>query len=250
MKPTIVDVNLTNIEHYPPRCFLNPKNEGYRRKLEWLRKRFEEGLAVKLLYDEESKKDHGFIEYVPGENAWRAVEANGYLFIHCIWISPNDYKKKGYGSRLIQECVRDAEGKLGVAAVTSDGPFMATKEIFLKNGFTIVEEREKDQLLVMQLKKGPLPRFKDHEARLKKCRGWHIVYSDQCPWVARFIQELDHDVVADLNLKVTRLTTPMQAQSGPSIYSVFNLIHDGKILADRYISKTRFNNILKKELGR
>jgi hypothetical protein len=250
MIPMIIDVDLTNIEQYPPRCFLNPKNEGYKRKLEWLKRRFKEGLRIRVLYDEENKKDHGFIEYVSGENTWRAVQAEGYLFIHCMWISPNDWKKKGYGSRLVKECLRDAEGKLGVAVVTSDGPFMATKEIFLKNGFTIVEERGKDQLLVKQLKKGPLPRFKDYEGQIGKYKGWHIVYSDQCPWVARFIDELPSAIIADLKLKMTRLTTPSQAQNGPSIYSVFNLIHDGEILADRYISKTRFNNIVKKELGR
>ena len=49
-----------------------------------------------------------------------------------------------------------------------------------------------------------------------------------------------------LKLKITELKTPKQAQNAPSIYSVFSLIHDGKILADHYISNTRFNNIIKK----
>jgi ribosomal protein S18 acetylase RimI-like enzyme len=117
----IIDVDENNISQYPPKCFLNPKNEGYQIKLEWLKKRFSEGLKIKLLYLE--TKCIGFIEYVPGEYAWRAVDAKGYMFIHCIWISPNKHKEKGYGSLLVKECIKDAkkEGKYGVAVVTSEG---------------------------------------------------------------------------------------------------------------------------------
>ena len=136
----IINVDENNISQYPPRCFLNPKNEGYQIKREWLKKRFSEGLKIKQLYLEKERKCIGFIEYVPGEYAWRAVDAKGYMFIHCVWISPNKYKRKGYGSLLVQECIEDAKrkGKYGVAAVTSEGPFMAGKNLFLKNGFKSV----------------------------------------------------------------------------------------------------------------
>lgn len=247
MKPKIIDVNLKNIEQYSPTCFLNPKNDGYKIKLGWLKKRFLERLKIKILYDEKDKKIHGFIEYVPGENAWRAVDAKKYLFIHCIWINPNSYKNKGYGSALIKECIKDAKGKFGVAIVTSNDSFMANKNIFLKNGFKIIEEDENHQLLVKQFKKGSLPKFKNYKKKLGKYRGWHIVYSNQCPWVARFINELDKKIVNKLQLKITELKTPREAQDAPSIYSVFNLIHDKKLLADHYISNTRFNNIIQKE---
>ena len=248
MKPKIIDVNPENIEKYPPTCFLNPKNEGYIIKLDWLKKRFSEGLKIKVLYDEGDKKIHGFIEYVPGEYAWRAVDAKNYLFIHCIWINPNSYKKKGYASDLIRECIKDASGKEGIAVITSDDSFMATKDIFLKNGFKIIEEDGKQQLLIKELKKGRLPRFKDYKKQLEKYKGWHIIYSNQCPWVARFINELDKKTINKLKINITELKTAKQAQDAPSIYSVFNLIYNGKILADHYISNTRFSNIIKKEL--
>lgn len=248
MKLRIVDVNLKNIKDYPSVCFSKKDSAGYNLKLDWFKKQIKKGLKIKFLTDDNDNILHGYIEYTDGQNAWRAVDAKGYLFIHCIWITPNKYKNKGNGSKLIKECIKDAKGKLGVAVITSDGPFMANKDIFLKNGFKIVEEDNKHQLLVKQFKKGPLPKFKDYEKQLKKYKGWHMVYSNQCPWVARFIDELDKKTIAKLKLKITELKTPKQAQNAPSIYSVFNLICDGKILADRYISKTRFNNILKKEL--
>jgi N-acetylglutamate synthase-like GNAT family acetyltransferase len=249
--PIIIDVNETNITQYPPTCFLNPKNVGYQIKAEWLKERFSEGLKIKLLYFENDKKCHGFIEYVPGEYAWRAVEAKDYLFIHCIWVSPNKFKNKGYGSLLVEECIKDAEKqvKAGVAVIASEGPFMANKDLFLKNGFREVQASGVFTLLVKQLRKAKEPKFKDCEKQLSNYEGLKIVYSNQCPWVARFISELSETIKEkDLKIDVVELKTAEQAQDAPSIYAVFNLVNDGRLLSDHYISNTRFLNILKKEL--
>ncbi|GAH86536.1 unnamed protein product [marine sediment metagenome] len=43
-KMKIISLGSENISEYKPVCFLNPKNEGYLKKLEWLKKRFSEGL--------------------------------------------------------------------------------------------------------------------------------------------------------------------------------------------------------------
>jgi N-acetylglutamate synthase-like GNAT family acetyltransferase len=179
--PIIIDVNAENISHYPPTCFLNPKNVGYQIKAEWLKERFKEGLKIKALYVEGDKKCHGFIEYVPGEYAWRAVEAKNYLFIHCIWVSPNKFKNKGYGSLLVAACTKDAEkqGKAGIAVVASDGPFMANKKLFLKNGFKPVQTSGTFTLLVKQLKQAQEPKFKDYEKQLCSHKGLKIVYSNK-----------------------------------------------------------------------
>jgi len=248
----IVNVDETNIARYPPTCFLNPKNEGYLIKLDWIKKRFSEGLKIKQLYLEKKEKCNGFIEYVPGEYAWRAVDASGYLFIHCLWITPNNIKNKGYGSKLINECIEDAEKqrKYGIAAVTSEGPFMAGKNIFLKNGFKSVKSAKPSfELMVKSLKKGPPPKFKDWEKQLKKYMGLNIIYSDQCPWVSRSIKELTEiSKEKGLDPKLTKLKTAKEAQNAPSIYAIFNLVFNGKLLADHYISSKRFQNILNKEI--
>ena len=248
----IININLKNISQYPPTCFLNPNNEGYRIKLEWLKKRFTKEMRIKLLYLENEKKCNGFIEYIPGEYAWRAVDAKGYMFIHCIWITPNKNKKKGYGSLLIEECIKDAkkEGMLGVAVISSEGSFMAGKDVFLKNGFESVESAKPSfELMVKVLKKGLLPKFKDWEKQLSKYKGLNIIYSNQCPWVSRSIKEFSETAKKKgLKLEVIEIKTAKQAQSAPSIYGVFNLVYNGKLLADHYISNRRFQNILEKEL--
>jgi hypothetical protein len=136
-----------------------------------------------------------------------------------------------------------------VAVITSDGAFMATKDIFLKNGFSTVEENGKDQLLMKQFKKVKPPKLLDWKKELKKYQGFHIVYSKQCPWVARSIHELQPIFKQNnLDVRIVEFRTPKEAQNGPSVYGVFNLIYNGKLLADRYISTTRFKNILKKEI--
>jgi L-amino acid N-acyltransferase YncA len=247
----IVDINENNMSQYPPTCFLNPKHEAYQIKTGWIKKRFSEGMKIKLLYLENDKKCNGFIEYVPGEFAWRAVDAQYYLFIHCIWIYPNKFKKKGYGSLLIKEVIKEAEkeGKIGVATVASDDSFMASKDLFLKNGFKSVAESKPFDLMVKKLKDGANPKFKDWETELKKYKGLHILYSKQCPWVIRSINEIPEIAKKEgLDLKITEMKTAKEAQNAPSIYSAFNLIYDGKILADHFISTRRFQNIIKKEI--
>jgi len=49
-------------------------------------------------------------------------------------------------------------------------------------------------------------------------------------------------------LKVTVMDSAVAAQNSPSGYGVYSLVFDGKLLADHYISNTRFRNILTKEL--
>ncbi len=75
------------------------------------------------------------IEYILGEYCWRPVEASGYVFIHCIFVGfKRAYKGKGYGSLLLDECLKDSkeENTYGVAVVTRKGTFMAGKDLFLK----------------------------------------------------------------------------------------------------------------------
>jgi len=250
----IIDITLENAFDFKPgpSCFINAKEVGAQKKLDWMQARFKEGMKSKVLYLENQQKSAGFIEYIPGERAWRAVEAPGYLFIHCIWVYPNNQKNKGHASLLLEECIREAkkEEKRGVTVITSEGAFMAGKNLYLNNGFIVAaSEKPSFNLLVYQLKKGPLPRFRDWKSQLQNYQEFHILYSNQCPWVARSITEL-REIAGKYGLKpkITELKTASEAQNAPSVYSTFNLIYKGKLLSDHYISKRRFENILKKEI--
>jgi hypothetical protein len=251
LRTKIVEVTIENISEYPQAiCFINPQNEYFSKKVEWLKEQFEKGLKIKLLFIEGEKRAIGFIEYVPGEYCWRAVNAKGYMFIHCLWTNGKKYQHKGLGKELISEVEKDAKEMSGIAIITSEKSFMAKKDIFLKNGYEIVAESGKEQLMVKRFKDGhPLPCINDWEKELEKYQGLTIIYSRQCPWVARFMEEVKPILKEKkLELTIIEIKTVEEAQKAPSLYGVFNLIKDGKILADRYISTTRFKNIVEKEI--
>ena len=52
-------------------------------KKEWLRQRFDDG----LVFYRSEERGKCFIEYIPAENAWVPIDADGYLYIDCLWVS-------------------------------------------------------------------------------------------------------------------------------------------------------------------
>ena len=92
--------------------------------------------------------------------------------IHCIWIKSRKYQGSGNASLLINKCIEDsvAENKIGVAMVTSSGPFLAGKDLLIKNGFEIADSVPPGfELLVKKNRNGLSPEFKGNwESRLKK----------------------------------------------------------------------------------
>jgi hypothetical protein len=231
-------------------CITNPKHEGHGPKVDWLQQCFSAGLRY-LLFRDPQGKPLAFLEYVPGEYAWRPVDAKGWLFVHCLWVYPKGQAVGGLGSRLIQACLDEARqaGARGVAAMVSDGPWMAPKQVFLRNGFEQIAERDRFQLVVRRLREGPAPSFRDIDTRWTKHRGLHIVYSAQCPYLPKSANDLsamagEHG----LDVKITVLNSAREAQNAPSYYGVFNLLWNGRLLSDHYVSKGRFRNLLKREI--
>jgi len=248
----IEQVTPENIAEHPQViCFINSKSEFYRSKVDWLLEQFKNGLTIQMLYVEGVKRAVGFIEYVPGEYCWRRVDAAGYLFIHCLWTNGKKYQHQGLGHALLKEVEQKAEGegKLGIAVMTSDKAFMADRNIFERNGYDVVAELGSEQLLVKKTALGPPPKFNEPVQPIESYKGLTMFYSKQCPWVSRFLEEVK-PVLKENNLtpEIIELKKPADAQRAPSAYGVFALIYNGKMLADRYISTTRFKNILKKEI--
>ena len=103
---SIIEVTSENAAQEGLFCIKNPKYPGFKLKLDWMKKRMKEGLKLKLLKKE--NETLGFIEYVPGEFAWRPVKAAGYMFIHCIWVYPKKNYNQGYASLLIEDCIKEA----------------------------------------------------------------------------------------------------------------------------------------------
>ncbi|MFC1955001.1 YoaP domain-containing protein [Chloroflexota bacterium] len=254
MAVEIIDTDTDNILEYGVCGYKDIKRAGYLEKIEWLKNRFPEGMKIKTLY---SAKDgtQGMIEYIPGEYCWRPVEASGYMFIHCIFSGfKNTYKGKGYGSLLLDECLDDAKRRdlHGVAVVTRKGPFMAGKELFVKNGFEAVDKAPPDfELLVKKFKKSaPAPKFKgEWEERLSQYgKDLTIIRADQCPYTVKNVNEIRETAEKKYSIKpnIISLENSGEAQNSPCAFGTFCIIYRGKVIAYHPISETRFANIMNK----
>jgi GNAT superfamily N-acetyltransferase len=256
-KVEIRDMNDRNIFDYGFCGIKSSGHEGCRRKAEWFKRRQPEGMRYKVLYSED-EGTIGLIEYMPGRYAWRAIEADQYMVIHCLCIFSRSFRGQGYGSEMIDECLEDAkkEKMYGVAAVTRKGPWMMGKDLLLRNGFKIADKAPPEfELLVKKFQKdAPDPKFiRNQDQILKKfSRGLTILWSDQCPFVAKAIREIRAMIVHKygINAKIIQIKNRRDIQNAPSPYAVFSLIYDGKPLAFHPISSKRFMNIMDKELKR
>ncbi|HPA21484.1 MAG TPA: GNAT family N-acetyltransferase [Verrucomicrobiae bacterium] len=254
----IINTNADNIGGCSHCGNKNTNNLGHRRKTNWLRERYAEGLRYKVL---RSKKfgDVGMIEYALGNHAWRPVEADGYPVIHCLWVL-GKHKRKGLGSLLLQSCLDDARKSKcrGVAVVTSSDSLMAGSDLFLKAGFVSVDRTIGSseasaapyELLVKKLKKAaPDPRFIVEAGRLFKRyrKGLTILAADQCPYVAKSVERIaDASRTLGLVPKVVRVGSANASRELPTPYGVFSIIYDGKLIAHRPISATRFRTIMRR----
>jgi ribosomal protein S18 acetylase RimI-like enzyme len=247
----IVTVDATNVAQEGFFCYKSkPRSAGYRRKMDWLQERFAEGLRIKILY--EGTRSVGFVEYTPGEFAWRAVQADGYLVIHCLWVVGRG-KKKGYGSRLLSECLEDARqaGKHGVVMVSSSQTWLAGSKLFLKNGFEPVGQAPPSfELLVKRFDAAPLPTFPaDWDERLGRYGpGLTVVYSDQCP----YIEDALHGALAfardqGVRTGAVKLASSHETQeASPSAYGVFNIVYNGELVTHHFMddrAKQRFMDL-------
>ena len=243
----IIEVGQANVSETGFFCYMSKrKTEGFRRKLGWVRARLDEGLRVKML----KLPERGFIEYIPEEFTWRCVKAKDYMFIHCLWVV-GKCKGRGFGARLLDECVRDAKkaGMAGVAMVTSEGTWLAGKKLLLKEGFKAVAEAPPSfTLMVKSFKNAPLPSFpQDWEARARRFgTGLTVFRTDQCPYIEDATKIL-LEAAAEKGImsRVVDLKTAAEVRRlSPSPYGAFNVVLDGRLLSYRYLPKDEFQQLL------
>ncbi|HXN48440.1 MAG TPA: YoaP domain-containing protein [Bryobacteraceae bacterium] len=250
-RPVLIDIGRDNIDEAPCCGIKDPAHPGLLSKRCWLKAQCSLGLRAKQLVGPDGKRC-GYIEYLPGEFAWRGVNAAGYMFIHCVWNQSRQCQGKGWGSAMIEACLNDARaaGMNGVAAMTRDGPWMAGRTLFVANGFKVADTAAPDcQLLVRKFKGGAAdPTFKGgYEEKVARFgRGLTIIRSDQCPYIAKSAAEIAQTAKEEFYIKpkMIELESWSDAQNAPSPYAVFAVIYKGRLLADHQISRTRFRNIM------
>lgn len=254
----IIDLTPQNIADYGVCGYKDvSKHKELRSKIAWYEKYFDRGLTIKAAVSDKYGYQ-GMIEYIPGEYAHRPVNAQGFMFIHCIFVGfKKECKGKGYGTEMIKTCEQDAgkAGMSGVAVVVRKGSFMADKDIFIKNGFEVTDESDPDfRLLVKKFRKGAEdPKFKANVGKVPKKfeKGVFILRSVQCPYTEKNVNAMIKTAKKKFKLKaeLVNLEGHEETQISPCAFGTFCVIHDGEIISHHPISNTRFENIMKKRLG-
>jgi len=247
----IIDLTPENIADYGVCGYKDvEKHLELRRKIDWFNEYYPKGLRIKAVL---SKKGgyQGMLEYIPGKYAHRPVEAEGYMFIHCIFVGfKSEFKGRGYASSLIDTCIEEAKGldMHGVAVVTRKGSFMADKNIFLKKGFISVDAVKPDfELLVLKFNKTATdPKFKTFVLN-KYDKGLTIIRSAQCPYSVKNVNAI-LETAKKLKIKTNliEIRDYESAQQTPCAFGTFCIIHNNEIISHHPISNTRFENIMAK----
>ncbi len=244
----LITVNADNLHKQGFFCYMSKrKSPGYQQKREWMEARLAEGLKLHMIH-EIGGRTVGFIEYLPGEVAWRAVYAPGYLLIHCLWVVGKG-KGKGYGAHLIQTCLDDAraQGKQGVVTIATERVWMAKKAIFLQHGFVDVAQAPPAfHLLVHRFDETtPLPTFPtDWEARQARFgAGLTVIRTPQCPYIEDATNTaLEFAAEKGLSSRVVTFQSAQELQaSAPTPYGVFGIVLDGKLLSYHYLQRKDFD---------
>jgi len=122
-----------NIEDEHICCAISDKKckDGYLKKKQWLKTEFIIGYAFQK-FDVRGKV---FIEYVPIESSWLPLKGSNFMVINCFWVS-GQFKGKGNGKKLLQQCNKDAKKMDGIVAISSDKkrPFMSDPKFFKHHG--------------------------------------------------------------------------------------------------------------------
>ena len=213
-------------------------------KKAWMTERFDEG----LVFYRSEERGKCFIEYIPAEMAWVPIEAEGYMYIDCLWIA-GAMKGHGYSNDLLAECMRDAEkqGKNGVCILSSKGrkkEFLSDPKYLAYKGFAVADTSECGINLMY------LPLAQDAEPpRFKACAkhpaveesGFVLYYTDQCPFTYYWVPRVEEAARAyRVPLKVIHITDREQAQSVPAPVTTYALFKDGKFLTQSIQTDKKF----------
>lgn len=213
-------------------------------KKEWLKERFDEG----LVFYRSEERGKCFIEYIPAENAWIPIDADGYIYINCLWIA-GSMKGHGYSNDLMNECIRDAkaQGKNGVCILSANGrkrEFLSDPKYLAYKGFSVADTSDCGITLMylpLNADSNP-PKFKECAKHPKiKDNGFVLYYTDQCPftyyWVPRVKEVVDEH---NIPLKLIHITDRETAQSTPAPVTTYAIFKDGNFLTQSIQSDKKF----------
>lgn len=221
-------------------------------KKNWLKECFDDG----LVFLKSTERGKCFIEYIPAENAWNPIIADGYMYIDCLWVA-GSFKGHGFSTDLLNACIKDskATGKLGLCILSAakKKPFLADPKYLKHKGFTVCDEADNGiQLWYLPFSDNAVkPRFKEcaKHPHIDEM-GYVLYYTNQCPFNAKYVPVLE-DIAKerDILFRAIRLENKEQAQNAPTPITTYALFVDGDYLTNEQMNDKRFIKLLEKKSG-
>ena len=245
-----IQVTKENIEKEHICCAISSnKDVQVISKKAWLTERFEEG----LVFLKSVERGKCFIEYLPAENAWNPIEAEGYMYIDCLWVA-GSFKGNGYSTDLLNACIEDSKNKgkkgLCILAAAKKKPFLADPKFLKYKGFRVCDEAENGiQLWCLPFDEdAALPKLKEcaKKPHIDES-GYVLYYTNQCPFNAKYVPVLE-ELAKEQNVefKAIHIDTKEIAQSAPTPITTYALFCDGEYLTDEQMNDKKFLKLLGK----
>ncbi|MBQ1521658.1 MAG: YoaP domain-containing protein [Erysipelotrichaceae bacterium] len=218
-------------------------------KKAWLKGRFDDG----LVFLKSVERGKCFIEYIPAENAWNPIRAEGYIYIDCLWVS-GSFKGHGYSTDLLNECICDSKekGKKGLCILSSakKKPFLADPKFLIHKGFEVCDEADNGiQLWYLPFEKGTeKPQFKEcaRHPHVDE-EGYVLYYTSQCPFNARYVPVLEETARQEnVSFKAIHISSKEDAQNAPTPVTTYALFRDGEYLTNEQMNDRKFLKLIGK----
>ena len=216
-------------------------------KKAWLAERFDEG----LVFLKSVERGKCFIEYIPAENAWNPIIADGYMYIDCLWVS-GSFKGHGFSNDLLGACIKDSKrkGKAGLCILSSQKkkPFLADPKFLKYKGFEVCDEAD-NGIQLWFLPFAPTaakPGFKDcaRHPHVDES-GYVLFYTSQCPFNAKYVPMVEAAAKErGVSFKSVHLESKASAQNAPTPVTTYALFYDGRYLTNEQMNDKRFIKLL------
>lgn len=239
-----ISVAKENLEKEHICCAIsNNKDIQVSSKKAWLLDRFDDG----LVFLKSVERGKCFIEYIPAENAWNPIDAKGYMYIDCLWVS-GSFKGHGYSNDLLNACIKDSKekGKKGLCILSTlkKKPFLADPKHLAYKGFSVCDDADNGiQLWYLPFSSNAeKPKFKDcakHPYVNEK--GYVLYYTSQCPFNGKYVPIIEQTAKENnIPFKAIHLTNKKDAQNAPTPITTYSLFYNGEYLTNEQMNEAKF----------
>ena len=221
----------------------NNKDVQVSSKKAWLEKRLDEG----LVFLKSTDRGKCFIEYIPAENAWNPICADGYMYIDCLWVS-GSFKGHGYSNDLLGFCISDSKekGKKGLCILSSEKkkPFLADPKFLKYKGFSVCDEADNGiQLWYLPFSSdAKSPKFKECAKHPHiEGKGYVLYYTSQCPFNGKYVPILEQTAKDNgIQFKAIHLQSKDDAQNAPTPITTYSLFFNGDYVTNEQMNDSKF----------